>query len=339
MRIFDLMVLAWSRGRRGARAVGPARLLVMVGLVLLAPRAHAQPAPDRKPGDAQIDRKPAGGDALDRIVVGIYAPTVEFATSAQRLAYVRALAAAIGRATGLEVEAQSYANLGALVKAGVDFAIVDAPCVALQPSWRVLATATVGGGTSRAWALFASVDRAALRGKKLAFVATGCNDAGFIDHAMLDSEADAGFFGARVGKQDLTAAIAEVASYRTAQAVFAPVASVRGLTRMFDAGMVPNPAFVQLASKLGAAITDRVAAAVIGYGGGAAITGWTRAERDAYAAFAGRMSRSTKRGVFAAPEPLRIDGKDLVAEPPSLRDVAVIPIRQLFVRAPNARLE
>ncbi len=67
----------------------------------------------------------------------------------------------------------------------------------------------------------------ALRGKKLAYVATGCNDSGFIDNAMLESEVDPKFFGARVGEKDLTAAIADVSSYKTAQAVFAPVGAVR----------------------------------------------------------------------------------------------------------------
>ena len=37
----------------------------------------------------------------------------------------------------------------------------------------------------------------ALRGKKLAFVATGCGDNAFIDNAMLESEVDATFFAAR----------------------------------------------------------------------------------------------------------------------------------------------
>src|SRR2546425_943294 len=85
---------------------------------------------------------------------------------------------------------------------------------------------------------------------RLAFVQTGCNDAGFIDNAMLESEVDANFFGGRAGEKDLTAAIADVASYKTAQAVFAPVGAPKGLTKVFDTGTVPNPAFVELSGKL-----------------------------------------------------------------------------------------
>ena len=97
----------------------------------------------------------------------------------------------------------------------------------------------------------------ALKGKKLAFVQTGCNDAGFVDNAMLESEVDPTFFGARGGEKDLTGALASVTSYKTAQAVFAPVGSAKGLTKVFDTGSVPNPAFVEVAGKVPAAITPR----------------------------------------------------------------------------------
>ena len=112
-------------------------------------------------------------------------------------------------------------------------------------------------------------------GKKLAYIAMGCNDAGFVDNAMLESEVDAGFFGSRVGEKDLTGAIASVTSYRTAQAVFAPVGAAKGLSKVFDAGSVPNPAFVQM-SQVPDAVSDKVAAAVIGYGGSGAISSWAR---------------------------------------------------------------
>ncbi|MEO8700219.1 MAG: hypothetical protein ABI867_09250 [Kofleriaceae bacterium] len=274
-----------------------------------------------------------------KVTLGIYAPTVEFGAATARLAYVKALAGAIEQNTGLEVDAQSYANLGALVKANVDFAIVDGPCYATNLGWRLLASATVGGGTTRAWALFSNGDAnmQALKGKKLAFVAAGCNDAGFIDNAMLES--DDPFFGARVGKADLTAAIAEVASYKTAQAVFAPIGSAKGLTKVFDTGAVPNPAFVALGTKLPQATIDRVAGAVIGYGGGGAIAGWTRPARDIYTALAARLGKSVKTGMLAEPQPVRIDAKDVLVEPPTLRDSALVPIRQHYVRTPGARLD
>jgi hypothetical protein len=125
---------------------------------------------------------------------------------------------------------------------------------------------------------------------------------------MLESEVDPTFFGARVTAQDLTGAVATVTSYKTAQAVFAPTTSAKGLTKVFETGAVPNPAFVAIADKLPAATTDKVAAAVIGYGGGGAITGWTRPSREPYQSLASRLGKVVKQGIFASPDPVRIDG-------------------------------
>jgi hypothetical protein len=283
----------------------------------------------------------ASAQAPTKLTIGIFVPTVEFGTAQARLAYAQGLAKAIEQNTGIKTEAQSYANVGALKKDNVDFAIIDGQCVATNLGWRLLAAATIGGGTTRPWALYASGTASiqALKGKKLAFIATGCNDAGFVDNAMLDSEVDANFFGPRVGKLDLSSAVAEVASYKTAQAVFAPVGSAKNLTKVFDTGAVPNPAFVDVGGKLPAAIVDKVAAAVVGFGGGGAIAGWSKAAREPYAALAGRLGRVTKAGVFATPEPVRIDAKDVLVEPPTLDEPALVDVSHLFVRPPGARME
>ena len=276
-----------------------------------------------------------------KITVAIYAPSIEFGSSTARLAYVQSIAKAIEQNTGLGVDAQSYANIAALKKDNPDFAIVDGPCYATNLGWKLLATATIGGATTRQYALFASGanNMQELKGKKLAIIAAGCNDAGFVDNAMLDSEVDAAFFGARVGKPDLTAALAEVAQVKTSQAVFAPVGSVKGLTKLFDTASVPNPAFVDLGSKLPAATVDKVAAAVQGFGGGGAIGGWTKPTRDIYTSFASRLGRVVKAPIFANSEPARIDAKDVLIEPPTIRDYAVVGVRQHFVRPPGERLE
>jgi len=275
-----------------------------------------------------------------KITVAIYAPSVEFGASTARVAYVQSLAKAIEQNTGLQVDAQSYANLAAMKKDNVDFAIVDGPCYATNLGWKLLATAQIGGGSTRSYALFASgaSEMQALKGKKLAFIAAGCNDAGFVDNAMLESEVDPAFF-TRVGKPDLTAAIAEVAQTKTAQAVFAPVASVKGLTKLFDTGAVPNPAFVDVGSKLPQATVDKVAAAVIGFGGGGAIAGWSKPSRDIYTSFAGRLGRAAKTPIFANPEPVRIDARDVLIEPPTIKDYALVGVRHHFVRAPGERMQ
>jgi hypothetical protein len=276
-----------------------------------------------------------------KITIGIYAPTVEFGAAQARLAYVQGLARAIEQNTGIKTDAQSYANVAALKRDDVDFAIIDGVCYAANLGWRLLATASIGGGTTRPWALYASTGDSmqALKGKKLAFIATGCNDAGFIDNAMLESEVDAAFFGARSGKPDLTAAVADVASYKASQAVFAPVGSAKGLTKVFDTGAVPNPAFVDINGKLPSSVVERVAASVVSYGGAGAISGWTKPSREIYTALAGRMGRTAKAAVLAAPEPVRIDAKDALIEPATLKDAALVDVRHHFVRPSGGRME
>lgn len=283
----------------------------------------------------------ATAQPAQKITIGLYAPSVEFGAAQARLAYVQGLAKAIEQSTGIKTFAQSYANVAALKKDAVDFAIIDGVCYATNLGWKLLATANIGGGATRAWALYSSAGDAiaALKGKKLAFIATGCNDAGFIDNAMLESEVDPAFFGARSGKPDLTAAIAEVASYKAAQAVFAPVGAAKGLTKVFDTGAVPNPAFVDVSGKLPAGIVDKVAASVVGYGGSGAIAGWTKPSREIYTALAGRLGKATKAGILANPEPVRIDAKDALIEPPTLKDSAVVDVHHHFVRPSGGRIE
>jgi hypothetical protein len=305
---------------RRATACGTAVVSALVAAMCC--RAYAQPAPQK-------------------LTIGVYAPSVEFGTAQARLAYAQGLAKAVEQSTGIKTEAQSYATLAALRKDNVELAIVDGLCVATNPSWRLLASATIGGAATRTWGLFTSGadTMLALKGKTLAFVQTGCNDVGFVDNAMLESEIDATFFAARIGEKDLTGAVADVASYKTAQAVFAPLDAGKGMKKLFDAAPVPNPGFVMLATRLPAGVADKIAAAVIGYGGSGAIAGWARPSPEAYTALAARLARVTKTGVFAAPEPVRIDGGEVLVEPPTLRDPGFASLRHHFVHAARERMD
>ena len=279
--------------------------------------------------------------ATQKITIGIYAPTVEFGTAQARLQYVQGLAKAVEQSTGIPTVADSYASFAALKKANVDYAIIDGPCYATNLGWNVLANATVGGGATRQWALFSSAGDTmqSLKGKKLAYVQLGCNDNGFIDNAMLESEVDPGFFGARVGEKDLTGAMASVTSYKSAQAVFAPVASVKGMSKVFETGAVPNPAFVEVNTKLPAGTSGKVAAAVVGYGAQGAISGWTKGSKDIYQSFAARLGPVKKSGIFANPDPVRIDAKEVLVDPTSIKEPALIAVRHHFVRPPGSRLD
>lgn len=278
---------------------------------------------------AQAQRAP------DRIRVGIYAPSIEFGTAQARLAYVQGLAKAIEQATGTRTDAQSYASLAALKSDTVDYAIIDGPCYAVNMgAWKLVANAKISGATSRTWTLYSSAGNTmqALRGKKLAFVATGCSDSAFVDNAMLESEIDSQFFSARIGEKDLTGAIAAVSSYRAAQAVFAPSGSVSGLAKVFDTIAVPNPAFVAMGGKIAPSIAEKVSAAVMGYSGDGAISGWASPAREPFLLLATRLRRSVKTPVFATPEPVRLAARDLLIDPATTKDTALVPVRRTYVR-------
>jgi hypothetical protein len=175
----------------------------------------------------------------------------------------------------------------------------------------------------------------ALKGKKLAYIKMGCRDDDFIRNAMLESEVDLGFFGGRVGKPDLSGTVAEVASRKGAEAVFAPVGSQKGLTKVFDTGSVPNPAFVQLNKKLPDSVVNKVRSAVTRYGGGGAISGWKSADVGNYRSLRGRMGRRVKDGVLAAPNPVGVDAKDVLLEPKTLDETELTAVKQHFQAPPE----
>ena len=208
---------------------------------------------------------------------------------------------------------------------------------------KLLATANIGGATTRAWALFSSAGDAmqALKGKKLAFVATGCNDAGFVDNAMLESEVDAGVLRrahrqARSDRRD-----------RRGRVVQDRAGGVRagrrgkGLTKVFDTGAVPNPAFVELSGKLpaGDRRQGRRARSSATAAPARSPAGPSRS-RELYTALAGRLG---KLGQDRHPrEPRagahRRQGRaDRSADAAS--DTAMVDVRHHFVRPSGDRME
>ncbi len=274
---------------------------------------------------------------VDKLTIAIYTPTVQFDNSAARLAYVQGIAKSVGANTGVRVNGLSFTSLGKLVSAKPDFAIVDAQCYASNMGWNLLASARIGGRTSRAWGLYSrsSSNLGRLKGKKLAYVKMGCNDSGFVDNAMLESEIGSKFFGKRIGKTDLAGAVAEVATYKGAQAVFAPTGSQKGLSKMFDTGSIPNPAFVQLNSRLPKGLVAKVRKSVVGYGGSSAIAGWAAGNDRPYRDLRRRMAKRVKRGLFASPDPVRINPSDVLVEPSTMTETALPEIEQNFEKPPE----
>jgi len=253
----------------------------------------------------------AGRAQAEEIVIGIYAPTAGFASSSDRLSYVSALAKAIEGALGggVTVKGQSFSSLSQMAGAA-QFGILDPLCAA-GGKYSVLATATTGGSTEQTWALYAkgAANLPALKGKAVAYAKTGCNDQAFIENALLESEVPASFFKLSA-KDAITGAVTDVASGGS-QAVFSPpLGGTKGLTKLFDVGRVPNPAFVQLSSKVDAAVAAKVKAAVLGFSQRSALDGWKAAE--SYGSLAGRMGKRTKRPIFAPPQRIRLADPDVL---------------------------
>jgi hypothetical protein len=51
------------------------------------------------------------------------------------------------------------------------------------------------------------------------------------------------------------------------------------------------------------------------------------------------MGKVVKAGVFATADPVRIDARDALIDPPTLRDTAVVDVRHHFVRPSGGRME
>jgi hypothetical protein len=274
------------------------------------------------------ESQPAGA----KLVVAMYVPNVDFGSSQAAYTYIQGLAKAIEQRVGQPVDgevANSYAKA-----AQADFAILDAQCYAVhQTRFQLLANASSG----KSWALYSASGPSmqGLRGKKLAYVKTGCSDKAFIENAMLESEVETSFFSSLVGQSDISGAVAQVASYKGADAVFAPSGSQKGLTKVFDTGSVPGPAFVKVKKSISNAVASKVEAAVTGYGGGGAIGGWSNGSENPYRSLRGRMQTRVKRGIFASPNVVRLDDTDVIVMPDTLDQAGQPAIEQHFQRPPE----
>lgn len=267
-----------------------------------------------------------------KLVVAMYAPNVDFGSSQAAFSYIQGLAKAIEQRAGQPVEGKVVQSMSGINRA--DFAILDAQCYAVnQNRYTLLANASA----SRSWALYSSVGPSmqALRGKKLAYVRTNCSDKAFIENAMLESEVGTSYFSSMVSQSDISGAVAQVASYKGADAVFAPSGSQKGLTKVFDTGSVPGPAFVKVKKALSSAVASKVEAAVTGYGGGGAIGGWSSGSESPYRSLRGRMQTRVKRGIFASPSVVRLDDTDVIVMPDTLDQAAQPAIEQHFQRPPQ----
>lgn len=276
----------------------------------------------------------SGRAAADpKLVVAIYAPNAPFESGDARFSFANRLAQQIQSATGLGVEPKAFARAAdfeaAITKEAVDYAVVDGIYLAERGvPFPVIATATVGGELSTRWSLFSAIPGGVfeLEGKKLALAATGSKDTQFIDNALLDGEL-LRHFGARQTSPDVVSAVTAV-SLKKADCVFAPSFAGRGLRSVFDAGRVPNPAFVQVRSTVAADVSEKVKKAVLGDTSSGTYNGWRAGGAEALKAFGARMTAKLRRPVMAEPAAVPVAAAEALA--PARLDPAVLDLRDQF---------
>ena len=272
------------------------------------------------PGAARAQQK-------EPLTLALYAPSIPFKGTEARLVYVRLLAEAIAGNLGRRVEPRLYGSMSQLRKARPDLAIVEPQC-ALSGSWRPVATAKIGGKSSRHWALFGvqGATVAGLRGKRLAYAASGCEDKDFLEHVLFQSEVRLRYFRDTEGKVSVGGAVAEVASVKAAQAVFAPADQGAGLTKLFDAGEIPNPVLVVDARTSGG-VASSIETVAQKFGSSGAIDGWVAVDRRAQADLERRMKGMPKHFVLADAPAARLPVKTMV-DLPSRRDAALVSVKR-----------
>ena len=264
-----------------------------------------------------------------KLTIALYVPNAPFESGEARYNFVSKVAQAV-TAAGVPAEPKAFAKASdfeaAIKKNAVDFAIVDGVYLAERGvPWQVFASATSGGETSARWGLFSSEAGGIveMQGKKLALPSTGGKDTQFIENALLDGELPK-HFGARQSTPDIASAVQAV-TLKKAECVFAPDSLARSLRKVYDAGKVPNPAFVQIRTTLTADVVTKVRAAVAGTSGGAVYDSWRVSSADAYRSLSGRLGVRTRRAIMAEPEVVNLAEDSSIVVPltvePLLPDV------------------
>jgi hypothetical protein len=254
---------------------------------------------------------PARADRPKQLTVAIYAPSVELST-ASRVSLVNDIAAAVESRTGIKTTGKAYSSYGDLAGAKPDFALLDPLCIAAHSPGRVLATAKIGGDTSRRWGVFApgKVSVRELSGKPLAYVRTGCRDTDFIEHGVFFGLFRFNeFFAGSVAQADVNGAVVATRDMKKAAAVLAPASAAGGLELILAVDSVPNPGLILMNKTLDASVVDQVGSAVGGVGGGP-IDGWGGGA--AYSGLAARMGTAKKKLVLAPPERASVAEADVV---------------------------
>lgn len=223
------------------------------------------------PAAAQQPDDPGGGGAAAELVVGVYAPRIYFENSPALNRYAEAIARGLQEATGVPMRGRGFVGAGELeaqVEAGqVHFAVVD-PQYQQARGFKPLAQATAGGAAARPMVLVVAPgvegdSIAALKGRKLARVKVGSQDAQFVTNYLLQGQVGGDYFKLGQTPRDVQGALSLVRLGK-ADAAFTYADATAGLRVVFTSRPVPLPVFVQTARGLDEALAGKVRGAIGG---------------------------------------------------------------------------
>jgi hypothetical protein len=237
--------------------------------------------------------------------LGLYLPN-HLGSAEERLLYVAELARLLSAQLGRPVVGKAYARFSDLRSARPDLAVLDGQCALALPGASALAAIEQGGTIVQQWALFSRIAQpfSALRGARLAYVATGCRDAELLQ-GMLWGEVPLTYFAARVERPTINAALSTVRDYGAADLVFAPLDKGKssGLHQVFATAELPNPVLLQLGSALNETTRQQVVAALRSAPVRADLGQWRATGSGQLQQFARIFQPPTRTPIFALPRP------------------------------------
>ena len=226
-------------------------------------------------------------DAGQPLVLALYAPLAPLPSADARFTFVDKLARQL-QSAGIAAQPKVFAratDLEAAIKKGqVDLAVLDAFYLAERgANYNVLAVSTASGEPYLRWGLHTHLPGNSimdLNSKRLAWVSpAGTKEATYINNVLLYGELRVGqFFGMGSPAPDISAAVSDVV-LRRADCVFAPEPAVQGksLRRVYDAGeagRIPNPALVQVSTKVSSDVASSVRKALSNFNTTGILDGW-----------------------------------------------------------------
>lgn len=243
----------------------------------------------------------------DNVAVGVFAPSLPFATTAARVDLASKLGDHIGRGLGGTGVGRAYARSGdfaAAVKKGeITVAVVDATYLAAAGgSYTVIATATRNGGTTQAWQLVAkgASKVSDLAGKRVLVPAMGGRETDFVLNVLLGGEVKKDLFAKIEAAPDTTSTLAALNLGKADAAVVpAGVELPAGFAKVLSLPTLPTAILVAYGTVSAAQKTALVSAATSFQGDAATIGGFT-AGGDV-SAITRRFAVAQKRGPLVVP--------------------------------------